>query len=166
MQVKAEVAQFLISSSWQNRTLDTPPIKPWKWADTRVIAKLDVPRLKETAYVMQDDSGESLAFGPGHMPASATPSNNGHVIISGHRDSHFSFLKDIKNGDLISIENDQFAKQNYRVSELIVIDTQEQEIELLDYSKLTLITCYPFEDFIPGGPLRLVVHAEPISHAG
>ena len=100
MEAKAKVAQVLIAASWHNRTPDSPPAQPWWWADTKVIAKLDVPRLKETVYVMQDDSGESLAFGPGHMPASARPSEQGHVVIAGHRDSHFEFLKNIQVGDL------------------------------------------------------------------
>ena len=163
MDVKAKLAQVLIASSWESRTDGASPSKPWWWADTRVIARMDVPRLQETVYVMQDDSGESLAFGPGHMPASSKPSENGHVVIAGHRDSHFDFLKNVKVGDLINTENKQANKKQYRVTELIVIDTNEQEILLFDHSQLTLITCYPFEDFIPGGPLRLIVHAEPVN---
>ncbi len=160
MDVKAKVAQVLIETSWQNRTPDSPPARPWWWADTKVIARLDVPRLEETVYVMQDDSGESLAFGPGHMPASAAPSEEGHVVIAGHRDSHFEFLRNIKVGDLVLTQNNQSTEKQYRVTELIIIDVREQEIPLYDHNQLTLITCYPFEDFIPGGPLRLVVHAE------
>ena len=162
MEVKAEVAQVLIAASWHNRTPDSPPTRPWWWADTKVIAKLDVPRLKETVYVMQDDSGESLAFGPGHMPASARPSEQGHVVIAGHRDSHFEFLKNIQIGDLVLTKNNQSNEKKYRVKELIIIDVRDQEIPLFEHDQLTLITCYPFENFIPGGPLRLVVHAEPL----
>ena len=165
MDVKAEVAQWLISSSWEDRSNNDLPVKPWWWADTRAVAQLDVPRLNETLYVMQDDSGESLAFGPGHMPASAPLSQDGHVVISGHRDSHFSFLKDIQVGDLIITENHLSNKQHYRVTHSFIIDTREQEIDLYEHTQLTLITCYPFEDFIPGGPLRLVVNAEPVNDA-
>jgi len=163
MDAKAKVAQILISSSWESRSKDSPAAKPWSWADTSVIARMDVPRLKETLYVMANDSGESLAFGPGHMPASAQPSGDGHVVIAGHRDSHFEFLKDIRVGDIIDTENSKANKKQYRVTELEIIDVNEQEIALFDHSLLTLITCYPFEDFIPGGPLRLVVHAEPVN---
>ena len=163
MDAKAKVAQMLISSSWESRSKDSPVSKPWSWADTHVIARMDVPRLQEIIYVMADDSGESLAFGPGHMPASAQPSGDGHVVLAGHRDSHFEFLKNIKVGDLINTENVHANKKQYRVTELEIINVNEQEIPLLDYSQLTLITCYPFEDFIPGGPLRLVVHAEPVN---
>ena len=163
MDVKAEVAQMLIATSWNDRAKNEAPVKPWHWADTRVIASLEVARLKQSVYVMQDDSGESLAFGPGHMPASAPPSADGHVVIAGHRDSHFAFLKNIKVGDVISTENYQSQTLQYRVTELFIIDSTEEQIPLYDEAMLTLITCYPFDDFIPGGPLRLIVNAEPIN---
>jgi len=115
MDAKANIAQVLIASSWENRSEGSPAVRPWWWADTRAIAQLDVPRLKQTLYVMQDDSGESLAFGPGHMPASSSLSEHGHVVIAGHRDSHFSFLRDIQMGDLIITENTQANVQQYRV---------------------------------------------------
>ena len=31
---------------------------------------------------------------------------------------------------------------------------------------LTLITCYPFDAIVPGGPLRFVVRAEPVAVTG
>ena len=162
MDVKAKLAQVLIDSSWNNRNPNSIPPKPWKWADTRAIAQLQVPRLNQSLYIMQDDSGESLAFGPGYMPASAPISGNGHTVIAGHRDSHFEFLKDIELGDHIFTENHHSIKQHYRVIDRQIIDVRNQQIPLFDHAQLTLITCYPFEDFIPGGPLRLIIHAEPI----
>lgn len=163
MDAKAKVAQVLISSSWNLRADDRPPPKPWWWADTRAIAKLDVPRLDKTVYVMQDDSGESLAFGPGHLANSQMPGTDGHVVISGHRDSHFSFLQDIKEGDIVETSNYMSEDKRYQVTEIRVIDITRQQLRLNQYDKLTLITCYPFESFIPGGPLRLVVEAVPIT---
>jgi len=145
MDAKASVAQWLIASSWIERSSNEMPIKPWSWADTRAVAELKVPRLNS------------------HMPASSPLSENGHVVIAGHRDSHFSFLKNIQKGDLISTEHYLSNKQHYRVTDLFIIDTREQQISIYDHAQLTLITCYPFEGFIPGGPLRLVVNAEPIS---
>lgn len=164
MDTKAHVAQVLIASSWgdsQNQTADNrPPPKPWWWADTRAVAKMSVERLDKHVYIMQDDSGESLAFGPGHMPASAKPAKQGHVMVAGHRDSHFSFLQKIKVNDVIKTENYRGEKKHYRVTKLHVIDADKHDLRLLDTNHLTLITCYPFDDFVPGGPLRFLVEAE------
>lgn len=165
MEVKAKLSQVLISSSWQSRSEGSLPEKPWWWADTRAVARLEVPRLNKTLYVMQDDSGESLAFGPGYVPASVQPAQGGHTVIAGHRDSHFAFLKHIKIDDIITVENTQNIKQHYRVSEIKILDTRTQQVQLYDNSRLTLITCYPFESIVPGGPLRLIVNAEPIQNA-
>lgn len=162
MDVKAKVAQILISSSWNQRNEGRPPPKPWWWADTRAIAKIEVPRLQATSYVMQDESGESLAFGPGHLVNSSLPGESGHVMIAGHRDSHFSFLRDIEIGDLIDTSNYQANNKRYRVTDIRILDTTKEELWLIEKNQLTLITCYPFDDFIPGGPLRLIVNAKSI----
>lgn len=164
MDAKAKAAQALIAMSWghshSQRGGDLPPPKPWWWADTRAIAKMSVPRLNKHLYIMQDDSGESLAFGPGHLPASAKPSNIGHVMIAGHRDSHFNFLRKVRVGDVIETQNYRGQKKSYQIQNLHIIDSDKQGIELLDSDHLTLITCYPFDSFVPGGPLRFLVEAE------
>ena len=49
----------------------------------------------------------------------------------------------------------------YRIVERRVIDTRSEQVMLHpEANLLTLITCYPFEDWTPGGPLRLIVTAE------
>jgi len=168
MGAKAKAAQTLIAISWgssqSHRADNRPPPKPWWWADTRAIAELKVERLNKHLYVMQDDSNESLAFGPGHLPSSAKPSTNGHVMIAGHRDSHFAFIKEMQLDDVIQTQNYRGEVMRYRVKELRIIDTRKQKLQLLDDERLTLITCYPFDDFLPGGPLRFLVEAEPIAN--
>ena len=162
MDAKAVIAQGLIAHSWQQRTAASPPPKPWRWADTKAVAKLEVKRLDQALYVMQDDSGQSLAFGPGHMNASAGISQDGHVMIAGHRDSHFEFLQNLEAGDLIETTNYQSQVVRYRVKNTMILDTSSEELLLQNDNRLSLITCYPFNGFVPGGPLRYVVNAEKI----
>ena len=162
MDAKAVIAQGLIAHSWQQRTAASPPPKPWRWADTKAVAKLEVKRLNQALFVMQDDSGQSLAFGPGHMNASADISQQGHVMIAGHRDSHFEFLQDIEAGDIIETTNYKSQTVRYRVKDTMILDTDSEELLLQDDNRLSLITCYPFNDFVPGSPLRYVVNAEKV----
>ena len=162
MDGKAVLAQQLISHSWTDKNrgnADHKPAKPWPWADTRPVAKLAVPRLKQTMFVMQDSSGESLAFGPGHIPTSALPGASGHVAIAGHRDTHFSVLRELNLGDTITTENYQSQTKRYRVIGLDVINSEQESLKIVETDTLTLITCYPFEGWIPGGPLRYIVTA-------
>jgi sortase A len=162
MDVKAVIAQGLIAHSWQQRYASSPPPKPWWWADTRAIAELKVSRLGTQVFVMQDDSGESLAFGPGHLTASASISSPGHVMIAGHRDSHFDFLQHLEVGDAIETTDFKSSTARYEVIDISVLNTDTEELVRNDANWLTLITCYPFTDFIPGGPLRYIVNAERI----
>lgn len=165
MDAKANLAQVLIAHSWavglNNEHKQQAP-KPWWWADTRAIAKLEVPRLKQRLFVMQDDSGESLAFGPGHMPGSAPPSQHGHVMIAGHRDSHFAFLEKVVAGDLIHTTNLTGELRTYRVEQTHVFNINDVELQKMDDNRLTLITCYPFNGLVPGGPLRYLINATPV----
>lgn len=162
MEAKAKLAQILISSSWEQRSGDRPPPKPWWWADTRAIATISAPRLDKTVYVMQDASGESLAFGPGHISASAPPASDGHVMIAGHRDSHFAFLQDVRVGDVIETSDYQAHTKRYQVREVVVIDSEHEAMYLNDANQLSLITCYPFSERVPGGSLRYIVNADEI----
>lgn len=166
MQAKSQLAQVLIAYSWQKSIDDSRqslPPKPWWWADTRAIARLDVPRLQQQLYVMQDSSGESLAFGPGHLTGSSSPGQEGHVMVAGHRDSHFAFLEHIEIGDLIDTKNYRAEEKRYRVVDLKVLNTKHEILKKLQSNLLTLITCYPFKGWVPGGPLRYIVSAELVS---
>ena len=163
MPAKAQLAQILISNSWYSRTADNLPSKPWFWADFYAIATLEVVTLDVKVYVMQDASGEALAFGPGHLPLSNKPGGSGHVVIAGHRDSHFAFLENIQIDHEIELQNHQGSSARYRVVDLTVIDVNEEQLQLHQETDwLTLITCYPFNTLVPNGPLRLLVSAESI----
>lgn len=160
MDTKAIIAQGLIAHSWQQRTADKPPPTPWWWADTNAIGKLNVARLDTELFVMRDDSGESLAFGPGHLSASANISGSGHVMIAGHRDTHFSFLQQLELGDIIETTNADSITTRYQIKRISVLDSSTDELLAYQQDRLTLITCYPFDGFIPGGPLRYIVDAQ------
>ena len=51
--------------------------------------------------VLAGGSGRTLAFGPGHLSASAMPGQVGNMIIAGHRDTHFQFLQKVEVGELL-----------------------------------------------------------------
>jgi len=160
--VKAELAQHLLERAWLRTLAGEPDAKPWPWADTRAIAILEVPRLGLREIVLEGSSGRNLAFGPTMVNTTRLEASTDRVL-SGHRDTHFSFLKDLKNGDLLLLRTRTDTRQ-YRVSHQQAVDSRRQKL-LIDDSmdRLTLLTCYPFEAAMPGGPLRWVVTALPES---
>jgi sortase A len=157
---KAQLAQYLIANAWLDRNQQSRPVQPWPWADIHAVAKIEVPELETEQYVMNDASGEALAFGPGQMRASLPLGDTGHSVIAGHRDSHFKFLQDIELGHTIETENYRGRKTRYQVVDIDIIDSNKEQIPLHDeLNLLTLVTCYPFDQKVPGGSLRYLVTA-------
>ena len=84
-------------------------------------------------------------------------------VIAGHRDTHFSFLRDIEMGDMLVIERFSGRKHLYKVIGIDVVDSRRGSLLLdTDVSILSLVTCYPFDADEAGGPLRYVVTARQI----
>lgn len=160
--VKAELAQHLLERAWLRSLAGEPDAKPWPWADTRAIAILEVPRLGLREIVLEGSSGRNLAFGP-TLVNSGRLDQTSDRILSGHRDTHFSFLKDLKSGDLLRLRTINEIR-DYRVSWQEAADSRHQSLVIDDsVDRLTLLTCYPFEAAMAGGPLRWVVTALPES---
>lgn len=156
---KAWLAQALIENAWSNVNHGEHQAKPWSWADTWPVARLQVPRLDIDLYVLAGDSGRTLAFGPGHNFASARPGAIGHSIISAHRDTHFSFLKDLQKNDEIIIQTPD-RKISYKVDSTWITHKDQASFPREDlHSNLHLVTCYPFDTMITGGSERYIVSA-------
>ena len=160
--VKAELAQHLLERAWLRSLAGEPNAKPWPWADTRAVAILEVPHLGLREIVLEGSSGRNLAFGP-TLVNSGRLDQTSDRILSGHRDTHFSFLRELKTGDLLRLRTVNEIRE-YRVSWQEAVDSRHQSLVIDDsVDRLTLLTCYPFEAAMTGGPLRWVVTALPES---
>lgn len=158
---KAVFAQLLLETAWSETLNGQKEVKPWPWADTWPVARLSAPDHGISRIVLAGASGSSLAFGPGHLFGSANPGGPGNIIISGHRDTHFSFLKDLKAGDHLQLQSDN-KTESYQVTEIVILDKTKVDVIPTDSdNKLLLVTCYPFDAIQAGGPLRYIVTARP-----
>ena len=54
--------------------------------------------------VLAGASGRTLAFGPGHVDGTPLPGEHGNAVVSGHRDTHFAFLRDLRCGDVLEVQ--------------------------------------------------------------
>jgi sortase A len=87
------------------------------------------------------------------------PNTPGMTLISGHRDTHFGFLKDIQINDLLYLETAEKIER-YQVVDLQVVDSKSYKLQSsIDEQTLVLATCYPFDAVTPGGTLRYLVFA-------
>ncbi len=158
---KAALAQVLIKQAWAEAQNGQGPARPWPWADTTPVARLAVPALGVDEIVLAGASGRTLAFGPGHMDGTPLPGTPGLSVISAHRDTHFSFLRDLKPGQAIVLTDTAKKAHRFRVTEARVVDSGTTALAVEDTTpRLALVTCYPFDAIRPGGPLRYVVFAD------
>jgi sortase A len=156
---KAWIAQQLIARAWRMTLAGHERVLPWTWADTWPIAKLELPGTSRPLYVLAGANGQSLAFGPAHLSQSGHPGEADNVVIAGHRDTHFAALETLEIGDEIFVESMR-GRTLYRVAATAIVhESRVDLIERTGRSELTLITCYPFDALVPGGPLRFVVFA-------
>ncbi|WP_234400140.1 class GN sortase [Shewanella marina] len=160
MQLKAQLAQFLIADSWQQSMLLQRPVKPWFYADTWPKAKLSFAQYGIEQYVLSGASGRNLAFGPAHLLSTHEFDASGPSLIAGHNDTHFSFLKQVAVGDEFELQNQQGQVLKYRVSQIDVIHQSEDYFLYENSAKLYLMTCYPFNAIAAGTELRYLVTAE------
>ncbi len=125
------------------------------------LALLSVERLNLKAPVYFGTDRITLDRGLGVVKGTAHPGEVGNIAISGHRDSFFRVLKDIKLGDRIEIKTPE-RLENFEVSEIVIVDVLEVSVlDPTDTTVLTLITCHPF--YYQGyAPDRYIVKAIPI----
>lgn len=162
MPAKAALAQHLLADAWRDTLADRGVHRPWPWADTHPVARLDMPRLGISQVVLAGDAGRPLAFGPGWAQASAAPGTAGTTIISGHRDSHFGWLRGLRGGDVVALES-LAGTTRFRVVHTGVVDSRTHRLAVDDaHTRLVLVTCWPFDALAAGGPMRYVVSLEPV----
>lgn len=163
--VKAEVAQIFIESAWDKSQNDKfhQPVKPWSWADTWPVLKLEVPSIHLSTLVLKDASGQSLAFAAGIMSPDIFPGDFGNSFIAAHRDTQFKNIDRLNKQDEIQITNYRGEKISFYVDQIMVVDSRvEQPITDTGDRRLTLVTCYPFEASEANTPFRYLVSAKMI----
>ena len=119
-----------------------------------------VPAHDVDLLVLAGANGRTLAWGPGHVEGTATPGARGNAIVTGHRDTHFAFLRAVKRGDAVFVESADGTTRRYRVERTFVADHASLVLPADDRATtLALVTCYPFDAIDPGTPLRYAVVA-------
>jgi sortase A len=156
---KALLAQVLLERAFEKTIATGRETKPWSWADTWPVARIEVKRLHASTIVLAGSSGQALAFGPGHVERTPDAGERGVAVYSAHRDTHFAFLKNVTIGDEIDVTRRDGRAFRYRVDATSVVRFDASGIDpLAGGHELVLSTCWPF-DALTQGPERYLVHA-------
>jgi sortase A len=156
---KALLAQVLLERAFSETLTTGHTTKPWSWADTWPVARIEVKRLHASAIVLAGSSGQALAFGPGHVELTPDAGERGTAVYAAHRDTHFRFLRDVVIGDEIDVTRNDGRLFRYRADATSVVHFDDSGIDpLSEHHELVLSTCWPFDAITPG-PDRYLLHA-------
>ncbi|MBR0852329.1 class GN sortase [Bradyrhizobium diazoefficiens] len=163
---KAWLAQILLARAFERSVATGEPVKPWSWADTWPVARIEVKRIGARAIVLAGTSGQSLAFGPGHLDETVDAGERGVAVYAAHRDTHFRFLRNVVIGDVIEITRRDGRLFRYRADASSVVRFDNSEIDAATPDvELVLTTCWPFDAMV-SGPERYILHATLIHPGG
>jgi sortase A len=126
------------------------------------IGILGIPRIKAELPIVEGTDPDDLEKGVGHYKGSSLPSQNGQIVLSGHRDTVFRHLGELKIGDPLDVKvsNGSFT---YKITHTKIVDSKDTSIITLqkDHEELVLTTCYPFR-YIGNAPKRYIIYADPV----
>jgi sortase A len=128
------------------------------------IGILYIPKVYKKYEVYWGTDEKTLDQGVGMYSGNSTttPNGMGHTVLSGHRDTVFTQLKNIKIGDELILEYTD-KKFKYVITKIWITDKDDLTVIVPRKSPtLTLTTCYPFE-FVGDAPERYIIESDLIS---
>jgi sortase A len=126
---------------------DPPPrVLRRKPLEGDAIARIELPTIDKSAYVVQGTDMGTLRKGPGHYPETPLPGEGGTVGIAGHRTTYgapFRNIDDLKRGDPIRVAMPD-GTFYYRVEENKIVDNDDTSVKRkVGYDRLLLSACHP-----------------------
>lgn len=137
------------------------------------IARISIERLGVQEIVLAGEAThEQLALGPAMLKRGDAA--NPVTVLAAHRDTHFRFIRGLREGDEIALQTVSGEVAHYRVTRLETVRWDRFAYPRDPaYPLLALTTCYPFGGTEYGGPWRRVAWAEqvdrganPMTHGG
>jgi len=155
--LKAVASQVLLTRAWDDAAAGAERPRPWPWADTWPVGRLAVSRLGVDRIVLAGANGRTLAFGPARLDPADGMDPSRHIVLFGHRDTHFRFLEDLMPGDMLDWREPGGAVQRFQVRESAVVHKEALGVPAEGGRVMLLVTCFPFDAVAPDTPLRYAV---------
>jgi sortase A len=122
------------------------------------IGELYIPKLGAKLPIYHGTNEEELEKGVGHFAGSVLPGERDNSVLSGHRDTVFRKLGEVKKDDLLVVTTSA-GEFTYKVKQVRIVDKDDRTVIVpKPRPTLTVSTCYPF-DFIGTSPERYILVA-------
>jgi LPXTG-site transpeptidase (sortase) family protein len=130
--------------------------------DPHLVGRIEIPRVGVSAVIHEGSDPTVLRRAVGHIPGTAAPGRFGNVGLAAHRQQHFRGLRNIREGDRISVVTTR-GRFEYEVERTWVVKPSDVSVlRKTAVRSITLITCYPF-DYVGRAPERLIVRGRQIA---
>jgi sortase A len=128
------------------------------------IARLEIPAIGVSEYVVEGTDTTDLRKGPGHYPDTPLPGERGTSAIAGHRTTYgapFRDIDDLKRGQRIVVDMPD-GRFVYRVERTKIVDDQDLSVlRPMGYRRLMLSACHP----LYSAAQRVIVFARQVRRA-
>ena len=125
------------------------------------LGRIEISTIGLAAMILEGTDARTLRRAAGHIPGTPLPGQQGNVAITGHRDTFFRPLRNIRKNDEIRLTT-LSGSYRYLVDSIKVVEPEDTEVlDNSDDAILTLVTCYPFY-FVGPAPKRFIVRAHRI----
>jgi sortase A len=122
------------------------------------LGRIDISAIGLTSMILEGTDAKTLRRAVGHIPGTPLPGQRGNVAITGHRDTFFRPLRNIRKDDEIRLTT-LSGSYRYWVDSIEVVEPDDAKVlDNSDDAILTLVTCYPFY-FVGPAPKRFIVRA-------
>ena len=125
------------------------------------VGTLEIPRLGTKYPVFWGSDEDTLKQGVGMYDSkwTVTPGKNGHLVLSGHRDTVFKNLDILDSGDHLYVTYNGKI-YDYQIRKTWITEKEDRSVIVTKTTPiLTLTTCYPFT-YIGDAPDRYIIQAE------
>ncbi|MFZ3589020.1 class D sortase [Bacillus sp. DJP31] len=124
------------------------------------VGLLKLPAIQSELAIIEGTDPDDLVKGVGHFAGSFYPGQSGQIVLSGHRDTVFTRLGELKLGEDINIQM-PYGDFTYEIIETKIVKADDLSIITLQnkQEELILTTCYPF-GFIGNAPERYIIYAK------
>ncbi|TDL86245.1 class D sortase [Vibrio vulnificus] len=164
-----EIKHFEKIESYQHSIETTvnsqEPSSQMEYKEGEKVAVLNIPKIakKFSVYWGADDTTLKKGVGMFVSDSTTAPSESGgHTVLSGHRDTVFTDLGELKEKDNLIVEYDDKV-YTYEIQKMRITNADDRTVIVKkERPILTLTTCYPF-DYIGSAPDRYIIESKLIA---
>ena len=127
-----------------------------------VVGILEIPRITAKLPIVEGTNEDELEKGVGHYQGTAYPLGNDQIVLSGHRDTVFRKMGELKIGDELIIQL-PYGSFSYQIESTKIVQADDLTVikPTAPNEVLTVTTCYPFS-YVGDAPDRYIITAKPI----